>query len=121
MSVIFIHYFLLISKLNYQNLFYSILQSKRRIPKSQQIASDKISYASIDKLREQIQRWGAYTPVHLTNEFIGASKEKIPFRFMCSNSRKKLKSGIGFGFPVVVYTYETSGRAINWVVLFKFP
>ena len=38
---------------------------------------------------------------------------------MRSNARKELKHGIGFGFPVVVYTYETPGRATNWVVLFK--
>ena len=40
---------------------------------------------------------------------------------MHSNARKKFKSGISFGFPVVVYTYETPGIATNWVVLFKVP
>ena len=47
-------------------------------------------------------------------------REKFPCRFMRSNARNKFKPGIGFGFPVVVYMYETPGRATNWVVLFKF-
>ena len=40
---------------------------------------------------------------------------------MRSNARKKSKYGIGFGFPVVVNTYDTPGIEINWVVLFKVP
>ena len=64
---------------------------------------------------------GAYTCLHLTDELTGGLKEKLPFQFMRSNARKKSKSGIGFGFPVVVYTYETPGRVNNWVVLFKVP
>ena len=40
---------------------------------------------------------------------------------MRSNARNKLKPGIVFGFPVVVYAYEIPGRATNWVVLFKVP
>ena len=62
---------------------------------------------------------GSYTHVHLTDKLMGVSKEKFPCRFMRSNARNKFKPGIGFGFSVVVYTYETAGRANNWVVLFK--
>ena len=40
---------------------------------------------------------------------------------MRSNARNKFRSVIGFGFPVVVYTYETPGRATNWLFLFKVP
>ena len=39
--------------------------------------------------------------------------------YMCSNTGKKLKSGIGLWFSVVVYTHEVPVRATNWVVLFK--
>ena len=40
---------------------------------------------------------------------------------MHSNAKNKFKHGIGFGFLVVVYTYETPGRATNWGGIFKFP
>ena len=45
----------------------------------------------------------------------------MPCRFMRSKIRKKFKSEIGFGFPVVGYTYDTPWRATKWVVLFKVP
>ena len=64
---------------------------------------------------------GAYTLVHLMHELMGVFKEKIPCRFMHSNGRRKFRYGIGFGFPVVVYMYETPVRATNLVVLLKGP
>ena len=70
-------------------------------------------------MKEKIQRGFAYTLVHIMYELMSVLKEKLPCKFMCSNARKKFKCGIGFGFPVVVFMYETPGRATNWVVLFK--
>ena len=70
-------------------------------------------------MEEQICQGSAYTLVYIIDELMGVLKKKLPCRFMHSNSIKKFKSVIGFGFSVVVYTYETAGRANNWVVLFK--
>ena len=98
-----------------------IRQRRRLISKSRKTASDKRRYAYIEKLDEKIHQGGAYTIVNLAGEFTGAPKIKLPCQFMYLNARKKFKSGIGFGFPVVVYTYETPGRGTNWVVIFKVP
>ena len=98
-----------------------MLQRKMRILKSWKIASDKIRYAHILKMEEQLQWGGAYTHVQPTDELTGVLKEKIPCRFMRLNTRKKFKSGIVFGFPVVLFTYVKPGRETNWVVLLKVP
>ena len=47
-------------------------QRKNPIPKNWRTSSDKIRYAYIDKLYEQLQWGGAYTLVHITDEFMGA-------------------------------------------------
>ena len=52
-------------------------QRKRRIPKNWQTASDNIRYASIDKLEEKIPQGVSFTLVHIMDELMGVSKEKI--------------------------------------------
>ena len=73
----------------------------------------------LTNLRSSYRGGGEYTLVHLKDELVGVSKEKIPCQFVHSSSRKIFKSGIRFGFPMVVYTYDTPGIATNWVVIFK--
>ena len=96
-------------------------QRKRRISKIWKTDSDKIRYASLEKLEEKIQQGVTHINLYLTGKLMGVLKKKLPCHFMRSNARNKFRSVIGFGFPVVVYTYETPGRATNWLFLFKVP
>ena len=119
MSLIFVHYFLFISKLNYQNIFHLMPQRKSHIPKIQQTDSDKIIYAYIDKLEEQLQRGGWIHTCTPKGWVGGCVERKNSMSIRAFKLQEDIQIWNPFWVPMVVYTYDTPGIATNWVVIFK--